>query len=123
MTGFQPLVIDAGQIERTGERRVETLRLNIGSAVSIFVSGTSFTITRSCHTISNLTNNDLDVMMIDGGEEGDLVYLFSGILNKKVKLKKNTGNLALAQDFEFKDNRVITLYKNATHWEEVSRKE
>jgi hypothetical protein len=122
MTGFQPLIIDAGQIERAGERRVEILRLNIGPAIPIFVSGSSFTITRSCHTISNLTNNDLDVMMIDGGEEGDVVVFLTGLLNKKVKLKQSA-NLVLTNEFQFQSGKPnsITLYNNGSSWEEIAR--
>lgn len=123
MTGRQPLVIESGLIQAASDKRVEILRLNIGPALVISVTGIGFTVTRSCHRISNTTNSNFDVTTISGGEEGDLVFLFSGVLDKKVKLKKNTGNLALDDDFEFKDRRVITLYKNETHWEEVSRKD
>lgn len=126
---FQPLIIDAGEQEQVGTRRTEILRLNVGPAIPIVVVATVFTVTRTCHRISNRTATDFEITRIDGGLEGDILILFTGKLNGRVILNSlslpspfpQLGNLDLSADFEFMNRRHIVLYKNATNWVDLGR--
>ena len=121
MAGFQPVVMAVGQFEQVGDRRTEVLRLNIGPAVSIFVTTTTFTITRSCHRVFNNTGSNITVTDILGGTEGDVVFLFSGGSANRVKLQNSSANFDLDGDFDILNARNIVLYRTSTLWEEVTR--
>lgn len=120
MSGFQPLIVVSGQKEQASDRRVEILRLNIGPAVSINVITPTVTITKSCQRLSNLTISNIIITTILGGLEGDVVLLLSGTMTKKLKLQPGVG-ISIPSVFEFKDFRTITLYRNATGWEQIAR--
>lgn len=69
--------------------------------------------------MSNLTGADIEVFDIFGGVEGDVIVLFSGAVPKKLKLKMG-GTIDLKKDFEFKENRSITLYFDGSIWKPIS---
>ena len=121
MAGSQPVIIENGGLEQVGTRRCEILRLNIGPAISIFVTTTTFTITRSCHRVFNNTGSNITVTDILGGLEGDIVVLFSGGSANRVKLQNSSANFDLDGDFDILNARNIVLYRTSTLWEEVTR--
>lgn len=122
MAGFQPVVMVGGQFEQVGDRRCEVLRLNIGPATSIFVTGLTFSITTSCHRIFNTTGSHIVATNILGGVEGDLIFLFSGGSPHRVRLQNGAFFVLGTNNFDLQGINSIVLYRTAINWEEVSRK-
>lgn len=113
MTGFQPLIVSAGQAEQVGNRRTEILRLNLGPPETVVATG-DFSITRTAVYVSAAGNPQ--VKNIYGGQTGDVLILSSN----GIKLRSG-GNLALTSNMNLGGNDVIAFYWTGSTWWELWR--
>lgn len=112
-------------IELTGGATVLEGFLGIGPPVDYTVASGAITVTGSNARVTTeaaAATDDLDT--INGGSDGDLLFIQSANSNRDVTLKDGTGNLRLAGDFTLGTaNTTHILLKNylASVWIEVSR--
>lgn len=98
-------------------------RVNLGSATEVTIAGGVIAVTQSRHTVdteADASSDNLDT--INGGSEGDLIYLQTVNSARDVVVKHLTGNIycKAATDVTLGDaRRVIALMKNGSTWSEV----
>jgi transcriptional regulator of nitric oxide reductase len=122
--------LDILELVRKLESEIEGLKLrehrhpiiNLGVPVELTIAAGIVIRTRSNHTIdtqADAATDDLDT--INGGKEGDLLFLRAANSARTVVVKDGTGNLRLAGDFTMDHaDDVLELYFDGTNWLEVS---
>lgn len=117
MTGFQPLVAVAGQLENIGDRRTEVLKLNIGSPDFQNVTINSFPFKRTMTVVRGVGFFlPINIYNILGGQDGDVLIL----AGRDVRLV-TTGNLDLLGNYLLQPGKSILLYYYNGDWNELNR--
>jgi 1,6-anhydro-N-acetylmuramate kinase len=116
MTGFQPLIAFAGQLENVGDRRTEVLKLNVGAPDIQNISGPSFNFQRTVTFVKGI-GGLVNVSSIFGGENGDLLFLGG----RDVKLLNGVGNLVLQNNYTLQPGKTMILYFTGGAWNELNR--
>jgi len=94
-------------------------KLSLGTSTELTIASGVVTITRSYHSIdtqANASTDDLDT--INGGEEGDILFLFPASDVRDVVIKHETGNIhnPLNTDLTLNSNKdmVMLIYRGGT---------
>lgn len=117
MAGFQPLIIDAGQIERAGSRRTEIRWLNFGPLAVINVTSSTITATQTLHFLQGNGGPRKNVDNILGGQESDLLI----VGGNNVRLR-SVGNLVLGTaNILIDPGESAMLIFVGSNWFELSR--
>lgn len=118
MSGFQPLVAVAGQIEAVGSRRTEILKLNIGPPDFKNVSTTSFTFSRTMTFVRGVGMFlPVNIFNITGGADGDVLILGG----RDARLINGLGNLDLSGNYLLQPGKSVLLYSYNGTWNELNR--
>ena len=121
MPGLQPLAAVLGQIEAVGDRRTEIPFLNIGNLNVVVANSPAITVTNSFVFLSSAGGTQ-QINQINGGEQGDLLFLVSGGNISMRDTFAGAANLRLAGHFNnmgFGDTMVL-LFGGST-WVELTR--
>jgi hypothetical protein len=96
--------------------------LNIGTKTQLTLSGGVVTATKSHHMVDSEDANPDDCDTINGGTEGDILFLTTVSSSRTITFKDGTGNLKLAGDFaaDSTEDRLVLLYNGAS-WVELAR--
>lgn len=96
--------------------------LNVDAATELTIASGAITVTKSYHTVdtqSDAASDDLDT--INGGGEGDHLYLRATSNDRTVVIKHGTGNIRCGSDVTLDHGSdVIHLLRGATFWNMVS---
>lgn len=101
----------------------QVAKLNLGSATELTIASGQITVTQTRHTVDtegDASSDDLDT--INGGSEGDVLYLQTADSSRDVVVKHLTGNIYLrgATDVTLGDSRrTLLLLKSGATWCEV----
>ncbi len=94
-----------------------------GEPSELTIAAGAVTATQSSHTIdteSDAATDDLDT--INGGNNGDFLYVSAANAARTVVFKDGTGNLRLAGDFSANhSDDMLVLQKRGGNWLEISR--
>jgi hypothetical protein len=98
--------------------------LNIGIETELTIAGGAITATQSSHTVdteADAASDDLDT--INGGKDGDLLFIRPNNTARTIVAKDATGNMNLAGDFtmDADSDRLTLVNKGGTVWHELSR--
>ena len=93
-------------------------KINLSSSVLTISSG-EITITTSYHTVTPESGPNDDLDTINGGVEGDILYLRCAA-NKEITLKSGTGNLNLIENHLLSGGSSSQLFFDGTNWSEIS---
>lgn len=116
MSGSQPLIMLAGQIENVGDRRTEIHRLNLGAPDVRNISG-DFNFRRTVTFVRGVAFAlPVNVFNIIGGQVGDLMILGG----RDTRLVSGPGNLELFSNYLLQPGKTIMLYFHGT-WTELNR--
>ena len=89
---------------------------SLGDSVELTIATGAVTKTKSYHTIdteSDAATDDLDT--INGGSDGDVIYIQAAHADRTIVLKDETGNIHVGTDVTLNDtHKVICLIYNAT---------
>src|SRR5688572_1883889 len=114
---FSPLIMMMGQIQQAGLEKLYLPNINLGVPPTILVSGPTITKTTSVvNLLKSTPGGSIDLLTINGGEEGDYLIVFGD----NVKLKR-TGNISMPSDFTLEPDRCIVLFFWNGVWNQVSR--
>lgn len=111
-----------GQLDSAIKSLASLTKLNVSTDTTLTINSGAITITRSRHLIDTegaAVSDDLTT--INGGVEGDIVFLQT-VSNSRVVLVKNTGNIYPGDGSEVRlDNtrKVLALMYDGTNWNEV----
>lgn len=107
-----------------GDLTVSAGFLNLGAPAELTIATGAVTATSSYHIIDTEADAASDALLtINGGSQGDILYLSSANSARSVVVTDNTGNLRLAGGDFTMDNvaDTITLLHNGANWLETSR--
>lgn len=108
-------------VEQNGTFTIDN-KFSLGSQTEKTISAGEITIDKSYHTIdteANAASDDLDT--INGGVEGDILFITSQSSSRDVVLKNGTGNLILGSDYTLTSiNDMAQLILKGGSWKLVS---
>jgi len=117
-TFYESIVID----KDSGDIEFKAI-VGYGEPSELTIATGAVTINKSNHIIdteSNVATDDLDT--VNGGVNGQIIYLSAADTTRTVVLKDGTGNLKLAGDFSLdSSDDIIVLQKRNGNWLEISR--
>ena len=94
-----------------------------GTPATLTIATGVVTATGSFHLVdteASAATDDLDT--INGGSDGDVLYLQAANIARTVVVKDGTGNLLLSGDFSLDNtNDILTLIRIGLNWKETSR--
>ncbi len=98
--------------------------ISVGSSTELTIASGAITITRSSHRIDTEADTSTDDLhIINGGKEGDIIYLTPENTARTIIFKNGTGNLRLIGSDFIADNSddLLVLLKKGSNWLEISR--
>jgi len=117
------LTIDSSQNATFAANVVVSAFLNLGASTELTIAAGVITATRSFHSVDTESDASTDdLVTINGGTEGDILFLRADSSARTIVLKDQTGNLRLAGDFSMdNDQDTITLHFEDPNWLERAR--
>jgi len=98
---------------------ISTRKLNFKDATQLTVASDAITIDRSVHTIDTEAAAASDnLATINGGIDGDVLFLSAANINRMVNIKHNSGNIQTAHshDIRLNNKRETKLRFDGTNW-------
>jgi len=97
--------------------------IGYGTPATLTIATGVVTATGSFHLVdteASAATDDLDT--INGGSDGDVLYLQAANIARTVVVKDGTGNLLMSGDFSLDNtNDILTLIRIGPNWKETSR--
>lgn len=122
MAERKPLVQIGGQVTQLPDGdSITTGVVNIGEE-SIVTADIAVVVGPSNVKFEHLGGGTQNVDIIDGGEDGDILYLRLTTLSNKVRVRKGTGNIFGGSNRLFNNDvaLLVLLNNNGVSWTEIS---
>ena len=122
MTRKKPLLVYAGGVETLQvQDRLNLGRLNLGPMTQLTVAADAITVTGSIHSVFAAGTTLVQLITINGGQDGDIILLRKAAVGPSIRLKDNDGNLRLSGDFDLTNAAdFAVLYFDGSFWYELA---